>query len=129
MQSRQQSFRRCNQLSRAEIEPTAGAFHTRDALAVQAIEAVLNCEARTICCQCRQFQCRPQLIQQTNFAIVVQLIAHDHGAQPQAQEFLHRESVLNTEFRLYYGPGYDWRAEVTRRVPGSEFELQMTDAQ
>ena len=30
--------------------------------------------------------------------------------------------------RLYFGPGYDWRARVTRYVPGSEFELQMTEA-
>ena len=28
----------------------------------------------------------------------------------------------------YFGPGYDWRAKVTRYVPGSEFELQMTEA-
>jgi hypothetical protein len=38
------------------------------------------------------------------------------------------EPKLNTEFRLYFGPGYDWRAKVTRCVPSSEFELQMTDA-
>jgi hypothetical protein len=36
------------------------------------------------------------------------------------------EPKLNAEFRLYFGPGYDWRARVTRYVPGSEFELQMT---
>ena len=38
------------------------------------------------------------------------------------------EPTLNTEFRLYFGPGYDWRAKVTRCVPSSEFELQMTEA-
>jgi uncharacterized protein YndB with AHSA1/START domain len=31
------------------------------------------------------------------------------------------EPKLNAEFRLYFGPGYDWRAKVTRYVPGSEF--------
>ena len=30
--------------------------------------------------------------------------------------------------RLYFGPGYDWHAKVTRHVPASEFELEMTDA-
>jgi uncharacterized protein YndB with AHSA1/START domain len=38
------------------------------------------------------------------------------------------EPKLNAEFRLYFGPGYDWQARVTRYVPGSEFELQMTEA-
>jgi uncharacterized protein YndB with AHSA1/START domain len=38
------------------------------------------------------------------------------------------EPKLNAEFRLYFGPGYDWRARVAHCVPGSEFELQMTDA-
>jgi len=38
------------------------------------------------------------------------------------------EPKLNAEFRLYFGPGYDWRAKVTRYVPCSEFELQMTEA-
>jgi uncharacterized protein YndB with AHSA1/START domain len=38
------------------------------------------------------------------------------------------ERKLNAEFRLYFGPKYDWRAKVTRCVPGSEFELQMTEA-
>jgi uncharacterized protein YndB with AHSA1/START domain len=38
-----------------------------------------------------------------------------------------RRTQLNAEFRLYFGPGYDWRAKVTRYVPGSEFELQMTE--
>ena len=31
-------------------------------------------------------------------------------------------------YHLYFGPGYDWRASVTHCTPGSEFELQMTDA-
>ena len=30
--------------------------------------------------------------------------------------------------RLYFGPGYDWQAKVTRHVPASAFELEMTDA-
>jgi uncharacterized protein YndB with AHSA1/START domain len=38
------------------------------------------------------------------------------------------EPKLNTGFRLYFGPGYDWRAKVTRCVPSSEFELQMVSA-
>lgn len=32
------------------------------------------------------------------------------------------------EYELWFGPEYDWRAQVTRCVPDSEFELQMTRA-
>jgi uncharacterized protein YndB with AHSA1/START domain len=32
------------------------------------------------------------------------------------------------EFDLGFGPEYQWRAAVTRCVPGSEFELQLTTA-
>jgi uncharacterized protein YndB with AHSA1/START domain len=32
------------------------------------------------------------------------------------------------EFTLGFGPGYDWKAKVTRCVPDSAFELQMTKA-
>lgn len=32
------------------------------------------------------------------------------------------------EFRLYFGPEFDWRAKVTRYVPPTTFELQMTSA-
>jgi uncharacterized protein YndB with AHSA1/START domain len=31
-------------------------------------------------------------------------------------------------YKLYFGPEWDWRAEVTRCVPGTEFELRMTRA-
>ncbi|HKQ80369.1 MAG TPA: SRPBCC domain-containing protein [Blastocatellia bacterium] len=31
-------------------------------------------------------------------------------------------------WRLWFGPEYDWRATVTRCAPGSEFELELTDA-
>ena len=30
------------------------------------------------------------------------------------------------EYELWFGPEHDWRARVTRCVPGSEFELTMT---
>jgi uncharacterized protein YndB with AHSA1/START domain len=30
--------------------------------------------------------------------------------------------------QLYFGPQYDWQAKVTRHVPASAFELQMTRA-
>ncbi len=33
-----------------------------------------------------------------------------------------------TEFDLGFGPGYDWRARVTKWVPGAALELQMTQA-
>ena len=36
-----------------------------------------------------------------------------------------REGV---EFELFFGPGYDWRAQVTRCAPPSEFELRLTRA-
>ncbi|MBI3491900.1 MAG: SRPBCC domain-containing protein [Acidobacteria bacterium] len=32
------------------------------------------------------------------------------------------------EFSLWFGPDYDWRAKVTRAVPGTEFELQVVKA-
>jgi uncharacterized protein YndB with AHSA1/START domain len=38
------------------------------------------------------------------------------------------EPKLDGNYRLYFGAGYDWRARVTKCTPGSEFELQMTDA-
>ena len=34
----------------------------------------------------------------------------------------------DAEYQLFFGPGYDWRAKVTRCVPGSAFELLLTDA-
>ena len=33
-----------------------------------------------------------------------------------------------TEFALGFGPGYDWRARVTKCRPNTEFELQLVDA-
>ncbi len=38
------------------------------------------------------------------------------------------EPRVGAEFRLFFGPKYDWKARVTRCVPGSEFELQVTQA-
>jgi len=32
------------------------------------------------------------------------------------------------EYKLWFGPKYDWRARVTRCIPDSEFELQMIQA-
>jgi uncharacterized protein YndB with AHSA1/START domain len=34
----------------------------------------------------------------------------------------------NAEYTLHFGPGYDWRAKVTRFVPDHEFELEFTEA-
>src|SRR5437868_2209353 len=38
------------------------------------------------------------------------------------------EPKLGNEYRLDFGPGYEWRARVTRCVPGREFELEFTSA-
>ena len=38
------------------------------------------------------------------------------------------EARNNAEYALSFGPGYDWRGKVTRYVPGSAFELQLTQA-
>jgi hypothetical protein len=38
------------------------------------------------------------------------------------------ETKEGAEYALSFGPGYDWRAKVTRYLPGSTFELQMTEA-
>jgi len=35
---------------------------------------------------------------------------------------------LGAEYRLYFGPEYDWRAKVTRLSHAREFELEMTSA-
>jgi uncharacterized protein YndB with AHSA1/START domain len=32
------------------------------------------------------------------------------------------------EYALFFGPEYNWRAKVTRSIPGQAFELLMTDA-
>jgi uncharacterized protein YndB with AHSA1/START domain len=34
----------------------------------------------------------------------------------------------NAEYTFNFGPGYDWRARVTRYVPDREFELEFTNA-
>ncbi len=36
--------------------------------------------------------------------------------------------VEETEYELWFGPEYDWRAKVTRCVPNSEFELEILRA-
>lgn len=35
---------------------------------------------------------------------------------------------LGAEYQLRFGPAYDWRARVTRCMPGREFELELTQA-
>ncbi len=37
--------------------------------------------------------------------------------------------AIGNEYTLWFGPEYDWRAVVSRCVPGREFELKMTRAQ
>jgi uncharacterized protein YndB with AHSA1/START domain len=34
----------------------------------------------------------------------------------------------DAEYRLFFGPDYDWRAKVSRCVPSSAFELLLTNA-
>jgi uncharacterized protein YndB with AHSA1/START domain len=36
--------------------------------------------------------------------------------------------IEGTEYQLWFGPEYDWRAVVTRARPGSGFELRITRA-
>lgn len=38
------------------------------------------------------------------------------------------EARTGAEYELWFGPDYDWRAQVTRCVPPVEFELQITKA-
>lgn len=38
------------------------------------------------------------------------------------------ESREGAEYELWFGPEYDWRAVVSRCVPGSEFELKLVSA-
>ncbi len=39
------------------------------------------------------------------------------------------EARHGTQYELWFGPEYDWRAMVTRCVPETEFELEVTKAQ
>jgi uncharacterized protein YndB with AHSA1/START domain len=36
-------------------------------------------------------------------------------------------SLDGNDYALGFGPGYDWRARVTRSAPGREFEIQLGD--
>lgn len=36
--------------------------------------------------------------------------------------------AMGAEYKLYFGPEYDWRAAVSACVPHTEFELRMTTA-
>jgi uncharacterized protein YndB with AHSA1/START domain len=38
------------------------------------------------------------------------------------------DATEGAEYRLFFGPEHDWRAKVSRCVPGEAFELLMTDA-
>jgi uncharacterized protein YndB with AHSA1/START domain len=38
------------------------------------------------------------------------------------------EALTGRKYKLWFGPDHDWRAEVTRCVPVSEFELQLVRA-
>ena len=38
------------------------------------------------------------------------------------------QAEKGAQYDLGFGPGYDWRATVSRCVPGSEFELQLVSA-
>ena len=38
------------------------------------------------------------------------------------------QPVEGAEYELGFGPGYDWRARVTRLMPATEFELELTRA-
>ena len=38
------------------------------------------------------------------------------------------EPVVGTTYELDFGPEYQWRAVVTRSVPGEAFELRLTEA-
>ena len=35
---------------------------------------------------------------------------------------------VGEEYRLYFSPEYDWKAEVSICIPAKHFELQMTDS-
>ena len=39
------------------------------------------------------------------------------------------EPEEGAEYKLSFGPGYDWQAVVSRCVPDTEFELELTSAQ
>ena len=38
------------------------------------------------------------------------------------------EPLEGSEYKLGFGPGYDWRAKVIRCLPDTSFELQLTQA-
>jgi uncharacterized protein YndB with AHSA1/START domain len=38
------------------------------------------------------------------------------------------EPIAGNEFQLWFGPEFEWRAVVSRAIPDSEFEMEVTDA-
>lgn len=59
---------------------------------------------------------------------VFQLFATASGLEKWWTKLSTGESRAGGNFRLYFGPQFDWQAKVTRYAPPSSFELQITQA-
>jgi uncharacterized protein YndB with AHSA1/START domain len=59
---------------------------------------------------------------------VFQAVSTPSGLDKWWTESAAGESRVGAEYKLRFGPEYDWRARVTRYVPYSEFELQLTES-
>jgi uncharacterized protein YndB with AHSA1/START domain len=59
---------------------------------------------------------------------VFQLFATPNGLEKWWTKSSTGDAREGGNFRLYFGPEFDWQARVTRYVPPSSFELQVTHA-
>lgn len=59
---------------------------------------------------------------------VFQAVSTSHGLDYWWTKQSAGEPSVGAEYELGFGPGYDWRAQVTRCVKDSEFELKMIQA-
>ncbi|MDT4968416.1 MAG: hypothetical protein QOJ64_3153 [Acidobacteriota bacterium] len=62
-------------------------------------------------------------------ARVFQAVATPEGLDSRWTKRSSGEPTANSEYVLWFGPEYDWRAVVSRVTPDAEFELQLTSAQ
>lgn len=59
---------------------------------------------------------------------VFQVISTSEGLDNWWTKSSEAKPGMDAEYKLYFGPEYDWKALVTKYQPNEAFELQMTDA-
>ena len=61
-------------------------------------------------------------------ADVFQAVAMPQGLDQWWTKHSAGRPILNTEYELGFGPGFEWRARVTRCSPPTSFEVELTQA-